>query len=180
MNAPISPISAQALNLVPVASLPVPSSKNDGWILRLRADGQLYESDGTQWSDFLSGGAPPVGSIDKDTEIVGNPSDMNTPQELAGEIELLRTWRNLADPENDGKVNMVDDVYHTMNISAPGQTVFILPKPAKQPLLAVIVFEDLTYRYGMTTFTIAPDNVTLTWHNPIVLQPGYSFTITYR
>ncbi len=90
MNAPISPISAQALNLVPVASLPVPSSKNDGWILRLRADRRLYESDGTQWNDFLSGGAPPVGSIDANSPINGNPAALDTPAELAAEIQALQ------------------------------------------------------------------------------------------
>lgn len=99
--------------------------------------------------------------------------------ELASNTDVMRKSDGY-DPGNDGAVDMVDEVFHTFNILAPGQTVFTLPRAAKQPLLAEVVMEDLTYRYGATTFTIAVDGLTLTWHNAIVLQPSFSFTIKYR
>ena len=98
---------------------------------------------------------------------------------LASNTDLMRKSDGY-DPGNDGAVDLVDEALHTFTIATPGQTVFTLPRPAKQPLLAEVVLEDLVYRYGATSFTIAVDGVTFTWHNAIVLQPSFSFTIKYR
>lgn len=142
-------------------------------------NGDQYSCDGMAWLPYgTTAGA--VGALDATSPITGNPSALDTPTEIAAAIQDLQNFRDTLDADSNDIADQLDETYHTLTITAPGQTVFTLPKPARQPLLAVVVMENLTYRYGVNDFTIDIDNVTLTWHNPIVLQPGYSFTITYR
>lgn len=112
MTSPISPISAQALKLLPIAKLPIPSENNHGWIVRLRSDMRLYESDGTAWTDFVSGGAPPSGSISSTSPIIGNPPALDTPAEMAAAIQAqaaqiaaLQAFDQSLDLDGDGNVD---------------------------------------------------------------------------
>ena len=73
--------------------------------MRLRSDMRLYESDGTAWTDFVSGGAPPSGSISSTSAIIGNPPALDTPAEMAAAIQALQGFQINLDTDGDGRVN---------------------------------------------------------------------------
>lgn len=181
MTPSVSPISAQALNLLPMIALPIASQSNKGWLVRWRGDGQVYENrTGIAWTRLADGTSAPPTAISNDVPFTGNPSDLDTAEELADAIQDLRAWKNNLDADEDGEADKVDETFHRFIITVSDQRVFTLPRPAKQPLIAQVEFEGLIYRYGVGNFSIDTDNVTFRWLNEVALEPGYSLTITYR
>jgi hypothetical protein len=178
MTSPISPISAQALNLLPIPQLPVASLSNRGWIVRLRSDMRLYESNGMAWVDFVSGGAPPSGSISSTTTIIGNPSDMDSVSEMTAIIAELRRWKQVVDADADDEVDTIEEVNISLTVTSIGQTAFTLPRAPRKALSPILIAGMLSFSPSPQTFTI--NGTTLNWHYPVQLAPSDSLFLSYR